>query len=175
MTGLLFKDLTQGSLIYVLAKYDDRLQYSEGTIVSVGKPRMEMPDYSKDTTQFVMPTTTRNVVDVTYAVDGKNYTDVVDTTMNLFSTKNIGNVALVTTDKDAVLRELRATLKSSEDYIAGVPMHKKRMASCKDLIAELDTDFAERQKIDERIQKLESSNAETNNLLKEILRKLNAK
>jgi len=178
MTGILFKNLTQGGLVYVLAKYEDKIQYHEGSIVSVGRPRVELPDY-KDQTQITTLPTTRNVIDVTYTVDGKNYTDVADENTNLFSTNKIGKIALVTTEKDNILRELRATLTSSKNYIkeaeTEVPRQRERIKQCEALIAEHDTEFAERQKMDERIDKLEKSNTETNELLRQLLKKLDEK
>ena len=53
-----------------------------------------------------------------------------------------------------------------------VPRNKKRITACKKLIGSLDTAYAEKQEIDNRIKRLEESNAETNKLLNQILTKL---
>lgn len=174
---ILFKDLTPGSIIYALVKNPDELNYVEGSIVSVGQPRMDMPDFSNgqmpNMQNFQTP---KSVVDVTYSLDGKNYTDAVDVTAYMFPTEKPGAISLVTTDKDSIVRELHATCKRSEDYIKSteteVPRNKKRIEDCKALIGLLDTKYAEKQEFENRIKKLEDGNAETNKLLNQILSKL---
>ena len=64
----LFKDLTPASVVYALVK-GDVIKYCEGSIVTVGKPRMNMPEMKPG--QLQMPTM-QQVVDVTYSIDGKN-------------------------------------------------------------------------------------------------------
>lgn len=175
MNNILFKDMAAGSLIHALSKGDE-LKYTEGTIVSVSQPRMDMPKY--DARQMQMPTV-QNVVDVTYSIDGKNYTDVVDVTASLFSSRNPGALTLVSTDKEAVVRELHATLKSSENYLKEaereVPRQKKRIKECKSLIEQLDTDFKERQQTEERFAKIEETQREQGGKLDEILSLLRGK
>ena len=163
----LFKDLTPASVVYALIKGDD-IKYVEGSIVSVSQPRMNMPDMKLGQ----MPAM-QNVVDVTYSLDGKNYTDTVDTTAYMFSTKNPGVLTLVSTDKDSIVRELHATLKTSENYIREsereVPRQRKRIKDCKSLIMQLDTDFKEKQQTEERFTKLEEVQKEQGGKLDEIL------
>ena len=174
---ILFKDLTPGSIIYALVKNPDELNYVEGSIVSVGQPRMDMPDFSNgqmpNMQNFQTP---KSVVDVTYSLDGKNYTDAVDVTAYMFPTEKPGAISLITTDKESIVRELHATCKRSEDYIKSteteVPRNKKRIEDCKALIGLLDTKYAEKQEFENRIKKLEDGNAETNKLLNQILSKL---
>lgn len=163
----LFKDLTPASVVYALMKGDD-IKYIEGSIVSVSQPRMNMPDMKMGQ----MPTM-QNVVDVTYSLDGKNYTDTVDTTASMFSTKNTGVLTLISTDRESIVRELHATLKTSENYIREsereVPRQKKRIKDCKALIMQLDTDFKEKQQNEERFTKLEETQKEQGGKLDEIL------
>ena len=165
----LFKDLTAGALVYALVKGDE-LKYTEGTIVSVSQPRMVMPEMKAG--QMQMPTM-QNVVDVTYSLDGQNFTDVVYVTASMFPTKNPGAMTLVSTDKEAVVRELHATLKTSENYLKEaereVPKQKKRIKDCKALIAQLDTGFQERQQTEERFAKLEETQKEQGGKLDQIL------
>lgn len=165
----LFKDLTAGALVYALVKGDE-LKYTEGTIVSVSQPRMVMPEMKAG--QMQMPSV-QNVVDVTYSLDGQNFTDVVDVTASMFPTKNPGAMTLVSTDKEAVVRELHATLKTSENYLKEaereVPKQKKRIKDCKALIAQLDTDFQDRQQTEERFAKLEETQKEQGGKLDQIL------
>ena len=120
--------------------------------------------------------TPKTVVDVTYSIDNKNYTDAVEVTSCMFPTEKLGDVSLIATDKDPIIRELHATLKRAEDYIKSVetevPRNKKRVEDCKKLISSLDTVYAEKQELDSRIKKLEDSNEHTNELLTKILNKL---
>lgn len=162
----LFKDLTPGQSIYALIKGPE-LQYIEGKIVSVGLQRMDMP---KDIT---IP---RNVIDVTYELNGVNYTDTVGITDTMFQTHKLGATSLVATSKDTILRELRASLKIDEEFLATVDetkeQKKKNVEQYKRLIGQLDTEWAEKQALENRITTLENNSKETNTLLKSILDKL---
>lgn len=169
MSNLLFKDLAPGAIIYALIKGDDLL-YKEGTVANVGIPRMEMPQGNN--IPMGMP---RNVVDVTFTVDGKSFTEAISITDSIHSAKNMGGVAMLSTDKDAVVRELRASLKIDEDYLAGVDQEKKkrekRVKQCRDLIAALDTEFAAKQAADERVQRLEDNINEIKAMLAQLTKK----
>jgi hypothetical protein len=177
MNNILFKDLTAGSPIYALIKADDELQFSEGAIVSIGQQRAELPPANNGSFPFPgnMPAP-KTVVDVTYTIEGKNYTDAVEVTACMFPTEKTGAITLVATDKEPVIREIKATLKRAEDYLKSVevevPKNKKRVDDCKTLIGLLDTEFAEKQVFENRIKKLEEGNATTNKLLTQILSKL---
>lgn len=177
MNNILFKDLTAGSPIYALIKADDELQFSEGAIVSIGQQRAELPSANNGSFPFPgnMPTP-KTVVDVTYTIEGKNYTDAVEVTACMFPTEKTGAITLVATDKEPVIREIKATLKRSEDYLKSVevevPKNRKRVEDCKTLISLLDTEYAEKQVFENRIKKLEEGSATTNKLLNQILSKL---
>jgi hypothetical protein len=56
----------------------------------------------------------RNVIDVTYELDGVNYTDVINVTDSMFPTTKLGATTLLATSKDTILRELRESLKIDE-------------------------------------------------------------
>ena len=177
MNNILFKDLTVGSPIYALIKADDELQFSEGAIVSIGQQRAELPSANNGSFPFPgnMPAP-KTVVDVTYTIEGKNYTDAVEVTACMFPTEKTGAITLVATDKEPVIREIKATLKRSEDYLKSVevevPKNRKRVEDCKTLISLLDTEYAEKQVFENRIKKLEEGSATTNKLLNQILSKL---
>ena len=51
----------------------DDLKYIEGSIISVSHPRVNMPEMKAG--QMQLPSI-QNVIDVTYSLDGKNWTDV---------------------------------------------------------------------------------------------------
>lgn len=171
----LFKDMTAGATLYALLKGDE-LHYAEGSIISVGQQRVEMPQVPAGQIPMSMPGI-KNVVDVTYSLEGKNYTDAVDVTASMFPTENTGCVTLVSTEKDAIVKELRATLKVSENYLADaekqIPRQKKRVEQCKALIAQLDTEFRERQETEQRFIKIEEAQREQGSKLDRILELLN--
>jgi len=166
----LFKELAAGAPVFALVKGDE-LKYYEGSIISVGAPRMEMPKIEGQMT-MQMPSM-KNVVDVTYSIDGKNYTDAVDVTASVFPTGNPGAVTLVATEKEAIIRELHATQKSAENYIVEaknlVPKKEKQVEQCKQLIAELDTAFRERQETEQRFSKIEQAQKEQGSKLDKII------
>ena len=118
----------------------------------------------------------KTVIDVTYSIDGKNYTDAVEITSCMFPTEKPGAITLIATDKEPIVRELHASLKKAEDYLKSVdvevPRNKKRIDDCKTLISLLDTAYAEKQELEIRIKKLEDGNTKTNELLNQILAKL---
>lgn len=159
--------MPKGGCIYALVK-GDKLEYKEGKLVNVGVPRVEM---GKDAL-----TAPKTVVDVTYSFGEATFTDVAEVNMPMLQTNKLGALALVATDSETILKEVRATLKTSENYIkeakTEVPKNEKRIEQCKELIGQLDTAFAEKQEFEQRISKLETSTAETNKLLNQILKKL---
>lgn len=175
MNMTLFKGLAAGTVIYALMKCDD-MKYEEGTIVSVSQPRMNMPEMKPG--QLQMPAV-QEVVDVTYSIDGKNYTDMVEASASMFPTKNPGVLTLVSTEKAAIVRELRATLTASENYLKEtereVPKQKKRVEQCKKLIAEHDTEYKERQETEQRFAKIEETQKEQGGKLDKILELLSKK
>jgi len=169
--NVLFKDMTPGQSVYALMKGEE-LKYCEGSIVSVGQQRIEMPQSAAGQMPMQVPSF-KNVVDVTYSLDGKNYTDAVDVTASVFPTDKPGMLSMVATDKDAVVRELQATLRTSENYLKEaereVPKQKKRVEDCKVLIAQLDTNYKERQQTEERFAKLEEAQRQQDGKLDKIL------
>lgn len=173
--NVFFKNLTSGATIHALIK-GDNMRYVEGTIVSVGAPRIEMP---KDVSAMSALAVPKNVVDVTYTLEGKSYTDAIDVNASMAPTDKPGSTTLLSTGKDAILRELRATLKIDEDYLANVEnekaRHGKSAAKCKELITALDTEFAEKQAFEQRIRQLEQGQSQTNSMLQQIIDKLNSK
>lgn len=164
---MIFKNLPKGSTIYLLVK-NDELKYIEGTLNSVSAPRMEM-----NPNQFP---SSRTVIDMTFTVEGKTYTEAVDEQACMVESKQVGGVNLLAADKDSILQELKLTLKNSEEYLKSVetevPKQQNRVEQCKELIASLDTEYAEKKAFDSRITKLEESAQETNAILKQILNKL---
>lgn len=174
--NVLFKNLTAGATIHALIK-GGNMRYVEGQIVSIGMPRIEMPASTSPT--IAMPAMPKNVVDVTYSLEGKNYTDAIDVNASMVPTDKPGATTLLATDKATILRELRATLKIDEDYLDHVDEEKARreksVVKCRELIGLLDTEYAEKQAFEQRIKTLEDGQSQTNSMLQQIIKKLNEK
>lgn len=51
--------------------------------------------------------------------------------------------------------------------------HKKRVKECKALIVEIDTEYNEKVQTENRLSKLEESSIKTNELLQQLLEKIN--
>lgn len=158
------KSLTPGSPIYVLIK-GDKYTYKEGVLNSIGQSRVQpgqLPMF---------------VSDFTYQIDGTTYTDVIGDQDLILQTSKLGAISLIAPDIDTIIRELKISLKNSEDYLKSteteIPKQQQRIVECKELIASLDKDYAEKKALDARITKLEEGTQETNSMLKEILKKLN--
>ena len=168
MNKILFKDLQPEARIYALLK-DDELKYTEGQIVSIGAQRPDLKG---------MPNSLY-VIDITYTLDNKTYTDTVDINTYMFSTKNPGVLTLIATDSDVILQEVKATLKNSELYLeeaeTKVPKNQHRVVECKELISKLDKEYAKQQAMESRVTRLEESVTETNGLLKELIKKFDNK
>ena len=167
---VLIKDLAVGNPLYALLKGEE-LKYVEGQVTNIGIPRADLPKING-----VYQPLPKTVVDLTYTLDGKTYTDAVDTTSYMFPTNQTGVVTLIATSVDPIIKELRASLKSNEDYLKetekGIPNAKKKIQQCNDLIAKLDVEFAQKQQLEQRITKLEEAGEQTNALLQQILNKL---
>ena len=164
-----FKDITQGNTLYVLVKADNKLIYDESSVISISAARAEMPQPN----QFPSNASFRQVVDVTYSVQGKTYTDTADVNSSMFASTKPGSQTLVATEKNLVINELKETLKQSEKWLKDVDKLKKRVKDCKQLIGELDTEYNEKIQTDNRLTKLEESTLKTNEMLQKILDKMN--
>lgn len=163
----LFKDMAAGATVHALVKGEE-LRYVTGTVVSIGQPRVDMPNPIQGIGQVY-----KQVVDVTFAVDGKNYTEAVEVTACMFPTNKLGGVSLVATDTEPIVRELRATEKLDADYLkqteSEIPKREKRIEACKQLIAELDTDYKEKRETEDRFIRIEKKQEEFGGMLKRIL------
>lgn len=164
-----FKELTTGTPVYVLIKGDE-LKYNEGCVVTVGPVRTENP-YTQSF-DFTKQPVIREVVDITYTVGDKNVTDTVCPTDCMASTDKFGSIALLATDKQSIVKELRATLNTSEKYLNDIDKYQKRVEQCKDLISQLDTEYNEKRQFEQRLDQLNQESAEMRQMLKSILNKL---
>lgn len=101
--NMLMKDLTVGSPLYALLKGED-LKYVEGSVTNIGTQRMENPKIDTTSFQFQPAFVPKTVLDLTYSLDGKTYTDTVETTSYMFPTNKTGVVTLVATSVEPIVR-----------------------------------------------------------------------
>lgn len=103
-----FRDIQPGNTLFVLSK-GDKLTYEETAVVSVSQPRA---DVLQQNNQFPMQMQgIRQVVDVTYTIAGKTYTDTTDINLSVLSNSQTGFPVMVSTEKEYVINELKETLK----------------------------------------------------------------
>jgi len=163
----LFKDMAAGATVHALVKGEE-MKYLTGAVVSIGQPRVDIPNPIQGIGQGY-----KQVVDVTFSMDGKNYTEAVDVTAYMFPTNKLGGVSLVATDAEPIVRELHATEKLDTDYIkqteTEIPKREKRIEACRKLIAELDSDYKEKLKTEDRFIRIEKKQEEFGGMLKRIL------
>ena len=165
-----FKDISNGNTLYVLQKFNNKFVFEESSVISISAPRADMAAQNNNFTPSF-----RQIVDVTYSIGGKTYTDVADVTSSVFTSTQSGTSTLIATDKEFVLNELKETLKQDEKMIKDIDNLKKRVKSTKELIGEVDVEYNEKLQTEQRLQKLENTTFENNELLKKLLDKLEPK
>ncbi len=148
--------------MYMLDRADG-LKAGVGKVTMVGSPRFQqpqnngvLPDYTK---------AVQTVVDVTIEANGQTRTYEIP---EASSTVNAGKLT-IGADRDGILRELKAIKAEAEDALSKIGMHKATVASCDEIMAEWDTDFAERKAQDERISSLETEVRGIGSMLKDFI------
>lgn len=169
--NILFKGLQPGNVIHALIK-GDKLKYVTGSIVGVSQPRIDIPTPQANGS-IGSSTMYKEVVDVTFSIDSANYTEKVATTDDCFATKVNGQVTLVATTTEPIVRELHSSDKIAEDYLkqaeTEVPKAKQRRKDCQSLIAELDVNYKAQQDNEERFARIEEQQKAIDSKLDRLL------
>ena len=157
----MFQSLRQGSLFYILEK-GETPKLKIGHVVSVSQPQ---PKYS---TSFPLPTNgVEMVVDLSVKVDSETM-DFKGLPSNL-SIANFGARGMVVSEsKEAMSAEVEAMLKTSQQAIDSIPYHQKVLASCDDILRELNPQFAKEKEQEEKIGALENKIVGMESSLSEI-------
>ena len=156
----MFQNLRQGSLFYVLDK-DEEPKLKIGQVISVSQPT---PKYN---TSFPAPTGFEMVVDVSVKVDSETM-DFKGLPSNL-SIANFGARGMVVSEsKEAMSAEVESMLKTSQQAIDSIPYHQKVLASCDDILRELNPQFAKEKEQEEKIGALENKIVGMESSLSEI-------
>lgn len=133
-----FKDLKSGYPIYLLDR--SNLAYNQAKVMATGMPHTDRQSFAK------------MLVDITIqSNDGKQNTySVVENESIAYA----GSL-LLTTDKEFIINEVRAINAQSEETLSKVEELKSKVSTCKNLLAELDTSYKDKQETEKRFQSIE--------------------
>lgn len=143
----MFQGLRQNGLFYILEKGED-LKLRVGQVVNVSNPQ---PKYG----QFGAPTfgsQPEMTVDVRVKVDEETM-DFKQLNANA-SIANSGNV-VVSDSKDAMSAEVEGLLRTSRAILESVPYHERMLASCDNVLRDLNPSFKKEKEQEEKIGALE--------------------
>lgn len=154
---MLFKDVKQNYPVYILDKQE--LTFSQGKVMSVGFPRMDV--MSKP----VNPINTQMVIDVTVENGGKSATYTIPEGLSITYAGNI----VLSTDKEGLVREIEAMKNSAESIINSMDKQKQILDKSNKLLSELNPAFKEKQEVDSRFANIENSINEMKEMFNKFL------
>ena len=150
-----FKDLKPGYIIYIYKRDDVTVEQAKVTNVSV--PHFDSKNY---------PGSTNMVVDVSVGTEGTTKTYTLKNDTDTGYTDQL----IITTDKQNIVREIEIANAQSEEILSQVETHRNRIEKYTKILAEFNPAIKEKQEIDNRFGKLESSINEIKNILMNINR-----
>ena len=156
---MLCKDVKQNYPVYILDKQE--LTFSQGKVMSVGFPRMDV--MSKP----VNPINTQMVIDVTVENGGKSATYTIPEGLSITYAGNI----VLSTDKEGLIREIDAMKNSAESIINSMDKQKQILDKSNKLLSELNPAFKEKQEVDSRFANIENSINEMKEMFNKFLNK----
>ena len=154
---MLFKDVKQNYPVYILDKQE--LTFSQGKVMSVGFPRMDV--MSKP----VNPINTQMVIDVTVENGGKSATYTIPEGLSITYAGSI----VLSTDKEGLIREIEAMKNNAEQVIASVDKQKQILDKANTLLSELNPVYKEKKETDLRFSKIENSISEMKDMFANFL------
>lgn len=154
---MLFKDVKQNYPVYILDKQE--LTFSQGKVMSVGFPRMDV--MSKP----VNPINTQMVIDITVENGGKSATYTIPEGLSITYAGNI----VLSTDKEGLVREIEAMKNSAEFIINSMDKQKQILDKSNKLLSELNPAFKEKQEVDSRFANIENSINEMKEMFNKFL------
>lgn len=155
-----FRELRAGHVVHLLNKA--QMEARQGKVVNVGTP---YPEPSKP--GQIAPTINR-LIDITIESEGQTQTYAIpETTSVTFA----GDIVL-STEPDALIREVQAMRSQSEQAIAAFDMHKQRLSQCDAILEELDTSFRDKRVVEERLSRVEGFMEEIRGDVKNLLKSL---
>lgn len=165
----MFSALRQGSAIYILDKTNEP-KIKIGYIETVSVPH---PLYKTYNPAVSFGTNMQTVVDITVKVDdSKVQFECVPANLSIHSNGDM----TISESREAMISEVDAMLQNSKNILSSVDKHKTIIASCEDILKELNPVYAKEQ---ERDTAIDSLTEQVNNMqsvlnrLEDILTKQN--
>lgn len=165
----MFSALRQGSAIYILDKTNEP-KIKIGYIETVSVPH---PLYKTYNPAVSFGTNMQTVVDITVKVDdSKVQFECVPANLSIHSNGDM----TISESREAMISEVDAMLQNSKNILSSVDKHKTIIASCENILKELNPVYAKEQ---ERDTAIDSLTEQVNNMqsvlnrLEDILTKQN--
>lgn len=152
---LLFKDLKQNYPVFVLDRQN--MTYQQGTVKEVSFPHMEANKPMSFNNNQPM------VVDLTVTLGDKVATYVIPDSLSLAYVGS--NSTVISTDKEAICREIEAQRATSEEAIKQVEHHKEIVERAKQLLIDLSPAYKSSAEYEKKIEKIEGEMSEMRVLL----------
>lgn len=140
----MFSDLSKGFQVHALELVDDIPVYHIGKVMHVSDPRFLPP--AQGTYQ-----SPGRVIDLTVEIDGETKTYTVPETSNVGKSMGI----TLSTNLEAILNELDAMRRNSQEVIDSGDMHKKRIEACDRIKENISPAFRQTREQDRRISGIE--------------------
>lgn len=150
-----FKDIKPGYPIYIFDR--NNITVKQYKVLNVSTPHFDSKNYTVGT---------KMVVDVTVGTEtsSKTYTLKEDTDTGYTDT------LVITTDKCNIVREVEMAKAQSEEILSQVDAHKTKVEKYTQILADFNPAVKEKQEIDKRFGKLETSIDEIKSMLLNINR-----
>lgn len=145
----MFSGLRANSLFYILEKGETPV-LKVGQVISVSNPT---PKYGQYPTSHMFGHPAETVVDVSVKVADETM-DFKQLPSNL-SIANLGQNVVVSDSKEAMNAEVEAMLRNSHSILESVSYHESVIASCDNILRELNPQFAKEKLQEEKIDALE--------------------
>lgn len=144
-----FKDIQQGYTVHILNKQD--MTYIQGKVTGNTFPRMETINGKA-----------QMVVDVNIEVDGKTATYTIPESLSVTFAGNL----VLSTDREALSREVEAMKNNAEKRLANVDRDKKIVERASNLLAELNPIYKQKQDNEKRFGQIEGSITDLKEMMK---------
>lgn len=162
---MLFKELKQGYDLFIYNRSDVSVSNPKVTNVSVPHVDNSPQRYANNTGNMY---NTSLVVDVEVEENGRKQTyTLTDTSEVAFS----GDL-VISTGREAILREIESTRIQMEQYLSKIEENKEKHQKSVALLAEFNPEFRSKKETQERFNKIEGDVKEIKGMMSEILDKL---
>ena len=151
---LLFKDLKNNHPVYILNKQD--LSLVQGTVTSVGFPRMPMGYKSGQPGM---------VVDITITAEGKTATYEIPENLSVTYANNL----VLATDKSGLINDVKAVMSSAQQVIESYDQQKERYEKASALLPDLDSAYKDQKQANDRLDKMEKAVTEMKNMMSKLM------